>query len=279
MGAFWLKPSLYQIVYKDNTLLNFLGIHKTRKFTKEMDFYKNDSRMYAPKMNFSVYTASSWESFPIFVEDSTLLVAGITLIDSMNNGGDSTIKDQATFLARSWEGTAQLQANPYVGFNPQEVGFVKMLDYANKLGYTDIIERREPIWSEDDIQWLKGCSITMKRAFQENDSQITREMVILGKDTRYNQVVVGLKKEFTWKRQSYARIVPLKGNGSYFLACLLTMISHPPSDGKRRYNVISATTFERKLQENVKKLGGLELKNCPLTSPMIEFTKQMGIDA
>lgn len=276
MGAYWFKGSFHRTIFKDNDIILYVGVHKPRQAgTKNMETHKRDPRAFKPKVDVSVYTTSGGESFPMYVEDMSSLIAGIILLDGIKNGGDSTIMDGAKLLGTSWNSRPHIIEQPYLEFNPNEINLSNLINVVNEIGYTDEIDDVEPIRKKGKILWLKGSQILIKRPDRNDETKFHKDLLLIGKD-HLNNNVLGLKKKFAWGKE-YSRIVPLKENGAYFVASIEYMIHNRPKTKGKFYPLSSPTTMNNMVKDKIEEMKSVDLKLFELTDKYDAIASRLGI--
>jgi hypothetical protein len=270
--AYWLLPSFTHVILNDNEIVLYVGVHRPRtKRTKHLDVIKNDPNAYKPKVNISVYTYQGGESIPVYVERIDSIFAGIEILYSAQACNIPLVMDSAAMLLKSWESRDDLSGIIYREFDPKKVNLQDIKGITKQFGYTEQLELDDPIKRPNDIMWLKGSHALMKRPSQNDPSKLNWDLLIVGKDIKHDQIVLGMKK--TWK--NYARIIPLKSKGVHLITSIMFAIKKRPSI----YPLITMTTMRSNIMKGVRAINasGMDLVYCPITLDFNAFLRRLDI--
>ncbi len=137
LRAWWLIPSFSRVQFNDMDMVLYTGVHKPRQEgTKHMPEVVNDPDAFLPKIDISVYTFyNQGESFPIYAREAASLVAGIKILDVLNDTGGPSIIDRALALVRMWiDGRNDLTGSPYIEFDPNRTTFENVVNISTRYG-------------------------------------------------------------------------------------------------------------------------------------------------
>lgn len=261
--AWWLPPSFSRVQFTDIDMVLYAGTHvPRRKGTRDLPEVKNDPEAFLPKVDICIYSMYGPEAMPMYARDMATLIAGINLLCATGEGGGSTLTGKSNALLNMWmKGRNDLPLNPYMEFDPNKVEFKDIIHIAGKYGHPmvkyDIVD---PMKRPKDIMWLKKAHVHMKRVKREKRGEFREDMVILGKDIKRNDIVIGMKKTFG----NYSRIVPLYKGGLYFVTAFRFMSEVKPT----RYPVITRTTLERMIEEKMSEMKDMDMAFFDLTMKM-----------
>ncbi len=273
-GAWWLSSSFTRNITNDDDFTFYVGCHKPRQQgTKNMRTVRNDPDAFYPKMDITVSRlydthkkSKGSESFPIYAKSSPSLVAGIEVLNP-RNGRLKTFSDISDKMVSLWLNRDDIE---YFIFNPNEKDAEEIVQITKEKGITLKYEKDSPMSRKEDIRWVKGSHVYIERPLRDNEDKKIRQLLIIGKDIRYDEVVLGMKK--TWK--DYSMIVPLHKRGLSFVTALKYMILNRPDT---RYPLIAMETFNNKLIEKIREIKNFELVYCPIESSFNTFTKKLEI--
>ena len=275
-GGYWLAPSLSRVQLTDMDMVIYVGAHKPRgEGTKNMDEIKQDPDAYLPKMDISVFTIYGGESFPVYAKDLPRIVAAISLFNLTPVADGARFGDQVVALINSWKNRPDLPVVPYIEFDPNKMTFKDITKLAEKYGPPPIqYSLNDPVKRKKDIFWLKKSIIVMKRPRRDERNSFSKDIILVGKDIKRNEVVLGLKKASTAasKTWNYSRIIPLYQNGLYFAASIRYMAESKPA----RSPLISDVTFDRFVQETMTGMQGMDLVNADITMKAKDLVDLVG---
>jgi hypothetical protein len=256
-------------------LVLYTGVHKPRgQGTKNMTEVRSDRDAFLPKIDISFHTVlGNGESFPIYAREAAPLIAGINMLDALNDGGGRSMPEKALALLRMWmNGRNDLPEIPYTEFDPKQTTYKNMLDIATKYGppmvkydLHDIMKRQR------NMMWLKGSHVIMKRPSRDKRDSFYYDILVVGKDSVRNEVVIGMKKSVG---NGVSRIIPLHSNGLYLVTSIMFMTEVRPS----KFPVITGVTLDRLVMERAKAMEPVDMVFCDITNNTSVFMERLGIE-
>lgn len=251
--AYWLLPSFERVQFNDIDVVLYVGAHRPRsQGTKDMDEVKKDPDAYLPKMDVSIFTYyNTTESWPVYARSMATTIAGITLLHDTMHASDRTLAEKSEFLMKMWASRNDLYS-PYIEFDPNKIRFIDTCKHAESFGPPVVkFNLNDPLKRTRDIAWLKGSEIIMKRPRRKERNKFILDMIVIGKDIKRNEIVLGLKKSI----RNYTRIIPLHDNGVNFVSSIRYMTMNKPT----KYPLVAPTTIERLVQEHADAMKNIEL--------------------
>lgn len=266
LGAYWLLQSFERTCFNDMDLILYMGAHKPRQEgTKHMEEVQNDPDAFLPKMDVSVFTHyNTGESWPIYAKSMASIIAGITLLHDTMFPSDRPLEEKTEFLVKMWASRDDIGYKPYVEFNPNKIRYVDLCKHAEKYGTPILkVDINDPLSRIKNILWLKGSEIVMSRPLRDKRNTFIKDVMIVGKDIKRNEIVLGLKK--SWK--NYTRIIPLYENGLNFVASIRYMTVNKPT----KYPLVTLGTLERIIQEKMDAMKEIDLVYADFMLPVPEL--------
>ena len=224
--GFWLKRSFFSIQGKNFTKGVFLGIHKLRNIRNVDEPIEED---YRPKT--SIVFLNNYMQFEAVLFPSSEVAKLISAIHTLSPNQNVLIegKKKAELIFNNPDLTSIYEH--YIVKNLHTVNLQKVHEASYQIGLAPDeirelfthIEQNQPInqprtgnffvkaqmidpdTRPQDIQWLRESCIFIKRRIK--NKSFIQQMVIVGKDTRYDIPVIGMRK--TWENNNFYTIFPL----------------------------------------------------------------------
>ena len=174
----------------------------------------------------------------------------MVLHDSTNEAGKS-MTAKSEFLLNFWKSRVDLLM-PYVEFDPNKSKFTDICKFAEKHG-TPMrkFDFNEPLRHVKNMMWLKGSQVVMSRPLRDKRNEFIKDILIVGKDVKRNEIVLGMKKTYN----NYTRIVPLYKDGLNLITSIRFMANNRPS----KYPLIAPSSLDRHVQEAMKDMHDVDL--------------------
>lgn len=240
--GFWLKDSFYAIQGKDYHKGLFLGIHKPRNYKNvknepiEVDFQ--------PKASITILDGTSdFEAILFPSKEITKFVAGISVLcPKLDLFNSARFEAGHRFENPEVESTSEY----YVVRDLHTMTLARVLEAAREtkrfydLGAIPSVDKRP-----NDILWLKHAYIYVERQLHGVDAYV-KQLLLIGKDIRYDMIVIGIKKY--WAGKVFSTIIPLVSDDVIvdFITNIFFMVYHKP----RGAPFETRDAFERQLAEH-----------------------------